>query len=152
MDSCSIFPFYPQANMTRVDAAHRSFQEMASKVTEGKRPSVTQACMRPCASDALPIIGQVPGVQNGYIGKCVWVLGCVCVCLRVCAYSTLCALASGNAIVSRSFSLRPAAPHAPSPPLNPHAHTRTHVHTDAHRHTSSHATHTHTLKHTDAVV
>lgn len=50
----------------RVAAAHKSLAAMTSVVGDG--PTTQQACMRPCLTDALPMIGAVPGVANAYIG------------------------------------------------------------------------------------
>ena len=50
----------------RVAAAHRSFSEMSPSVGD-QRPGVTQACMRPCLRDALPMMGLVPETDNAYI-------------------------------------------------------------------------------------
>jgi hypothetical protein len=33
----------------------------------GDRDLSSQACMRPCAPDSLPIIGPIPTVKNGYV-------------------------------------------------------------------------------------
>jgi len=46
----------------RVAAACASLRGMSSAF--GKSPAVTQACMRPCAPDALPLLGRVPETQN----------------------------------------------------------------------------------------
>ena len=51
------------ANPARVDAAIKSFSGMAP-FARGMRPTKTQACMRPCAPDALPLLGVVQGTTN----------------------------------------------------------------------------------------
>ena len=59
---------------SRVAAAMRSFGGMSQSIGgDGKKPLVTQACMRPCAPDALPILGPVDGISNAYMataGNC----------------------------------------------------------------------------------
>ena len=59
---------------SRVAAAMRSFGGMSRSIGgDGKAPLVTQACMRPCAPDALPILGPVDGIENAYMataGNC----------------------------------------------------------------------------------
>jgi glycine/D-amino acid oxidase-like deaminating enzyme len=50
----------------RVTAARAAFAGI-SKLAGGGEPDVTQACMRPCAPDALPIMGAVPGVAGAFI-------------------------------------------------------------------------------------
>lgn len=53
---------------SRVAAAMRSFGGLSKSIGgDGKEPIVTQACMRPCAPDALPILGPVDGIQNAYM-------------------------------------------------------------------------------------
>lgn len=53
------------ADPLRVAAASKSFGEMSNL---GERPpDVAQACMRPCTSDGLPVMGQIPGIENAYI-------------------------------------------------------------------------------------
>ncbi|KAJ8599618.1 hypothetical protein CTAYLR_004691 [Chrysophaeum taylorii] len=46
-----------KANPGRVEAAHASFSKMAPAFAD-KTPRITQACMRPCAPDALPLLGK----------------------------------------------------------------------------------------------
>ena len=55
-----------KANPLRVKAAMESLASIVS-MTKGKEPSVQQACMRPCAPDAMPIMGQVPNVDGAFI-------------------------------------------------------------------------------------
>ncbi|CAM9119458.1 unnamed protein product [Ascophyllum nodosum] len=50
---------------SRVAAATKSFRGMTSLGSEG--PTVSQACMRPCPPDGLPIMGSVPGFRGAYI-------------------------------------------------------------------------------------
>jgi len=52
-----------KANPSRVAAAVASFSGMAP-FARGQAPAVEQACMRPCAPDALPVLGVVPGTSN----------------------------------------------------------------------------------------
>ncbi|KAH8095091.1 FAD dependent oxidoreductase [Aureococcus anophagefferens] len=52
-----------RANPDRVAAAVASFSGLAP-FARGKDPELTQACMRPCAPDALPLLGVVPGTSN----------------------------------------------------------------------------------------
>ena len=47
-------------------AAARSAVAGMSTLAQGE-PAVKQACMRPCAPDALPIMGAVPGVEGAFI-------------------------------------------------------------------------------------
>ena len=44
-------------------AAVASFQGMAP-FARGQKPKIEQACMRPCAPDAMPVLGLVPGTAN----------------------------------------------------------------------------------------
>eukprot|EP00041_Stephanoeca_diplocostata_P038468 m.1518347 g.1518347 ORF g.1518347 m.1518347 type:complete len:236 (+) comp25221_c2_seq1:134-841(+) len=57
------------ADVARVDAAMASAREMMPTVVADMQSAdvQSQACMRPCAPDALPIIGQVPGHTNVYL-------------------------------------------------------------------------------------
>ena len=48
---------------TGVAAAVASFQGMAP-FARGQTPKIEQACMRPCAPDAMPVLGLVPGTAN----------------------------------------------------------------------------------------
>lgn len=50
---------------SRVAAASKSFKGMSSLGNEP--PAVSQACMRPCPPDGLPIMGAVPGVKGAYL-------------------------------------------------------------------------------------
>jgi glycine/D-amino acid oxidase-like deaminating enzyme len=54
-----------KADPTRIAAASKSFQAMTS--LGDKKPEQTQACMRPCPSDGLPVMGEVPNVEGAYI-------------------------------------------------------------------------------------
>lgn len=54
------------ANEARVDAARASFQEMSSLYKEEGELDRVQACMRPCAPDAKPYMGSVPGFEGAY--------------------------------------------------------------------------------------
>lgn len=51
---------------SRVKAASASFLGLSKSVGKGG-PEKTQTCMRPCAPDALPIMGQVPGYKGAYM-------------------------------------------------------------------------------------
>jgi len=53
-----------KANPKRVAAAAASFSALAPTVAAGREPVLAQACMRPCAPDALPLLGRVPGTSN----------------------------------------------------------------------------------------
>ncbi|GMI37919.1 hypothetical protein TrCOL_g8818 [Triparma columacea] len=53
-------------NPQRVTAATQALHQISSTYTN-LVPDVTQACMRPCPSDALPIMGGVPGFKNAFI-------------------------------------------------------------------------------------
>ena len=54
------------SNPQRVTAATQALHQISSTYTN-LVPDVTQACMRPCPSDALPIMGGVPGFKNAFI-------------------------------------------------------------------------------------
>ena len=56
------------ADPLRVEAAHAALSSMASFARDAGAPSRSQACMRPCAPDALPLLGRVPGLDNVSIG------------------------------------------------------------------------------------
>ena len=51
---------------SRVAAASKSFAGLSKSVGAGG-PRKTQTCMRPCAPDALPVIGAVPGYEGAFI-------------------------------------------------------------------------------------
>ncbi|GMH53457.1 hypothetical protein TrRE_jg4145, partial [Triparma retinervis] len=53
-------------NLKRVEAATQALHQISSTYT-GLIPDVSQACMRPCPPDALPIMGDVPGFKNAYL-------------------------------------------------------------------------------------
>jgi glycine/D-amino acid oxidase-like deaminating enzyme len=50
----------------RVEAATATLHAM-SDAYKGIAPKSSQACMRPCAPDALPIMGPVPGVAGAFL-------------------------------------------------------------------------------------
>jgi glycine/D-amino acid oxidase-like deaminating enzyme len=53
------------ADPKRVAAACASFRDMS---TLGERaPDITQACMRPCTPDGLPVMGEIPGVDGAFV-------------------------------------------------------------------------------------
>lgn len=54
-----------EADPARVAAGTRTLAGMTSLGDAG--PAVTQACMRPCAPDALPILGRVPTCSNAVL-------------------------------------------------------------------------------------
>eukprot|EP00968_Pinguiococcus_pyrenoidosus_P003007 scaffold178_cov255-Pinguiococcus_pyrenoidosus.AAC.23 len=54
------------ADDARVNAARQSFAAMSS-LGQTAEPVVQQACMRPCPSDAYPVMGPVPGTSNAFI-------------------------------------------------------------------------------------
>jgi len=49
----------------RVSAAKSSFEAMSSSI--GGQEPTTNACMRSCPPDALPILGAIPTVKNAYV-------------------------------------------------------------------------------------
>jgi len=55
-----------QGNPKRVEAVLKSLQSMSSTIGHSA-PDVTQACMRPCTADGMPVMGALPGIQGGYI-------------------------------------------------------------------------------------
>lgn len=59
-------PHEVHADPARVKAAAESFTTM-SKRLGGATPDQTQACMRPCPPDALPMMGKVNHIKNAYI-------------------------------------------------------------------------------------
>jgi len=50
----------------RVKAATDSFWQMSKRFT-GVSPSTVQACMRPCQPDAMPSMGEIPGLRGAYM-------------------------------------------------------------------------------------
>jgi len=54
------------ADSGRVEAAQRSLAAMSS-LGQGREPAVVQACMRPCASDGLPVMSAIPGVEGAFV-------------------------------------------------------------------------------------
>ena len=54
------------ADPARVRAAHASFSSMLPTLG-ARQPDITQACLRPCPSDAMPIMGAVPGTANAFV-------------------------------------------------------------------------------------
>lgn len=55
-----------KSDASRVAAAMASLSSMSS-VLGSAPPDVTQACMRPCTPDALPVMGRIPDVTGAYI-------------------------------------------------------------------------------------
>lgn len=64
-DICAITPDDVGPDPSRVAAAKKSFSAMSSL---GK-PEVhaSQACMRPCPPDGMPLLGPLPGCGNAFI-------------------------------------------------------------------------------------
>lgn len=54
------------ANPARVEAACKSLNAITT-FCAGRKPEISQACMRPCPPDARPIMGPVPDVEGAYI-------------------------------------------------------------------------------------
>ena len=54
-----------EANPARVAAARRSLSALTSEAAG--EPDEVGACMRPCAPDARPLMGGVPGFANAYL-------------------------------------------------------------------------------------
>ena len=54
------------ANTARVDAAKQSFQAMSAVYKDQGQLDRVQACMRPCAPDAMPYMGRIPGYVGAY--------------------------------------------------------------------------------------
>ncbi|CAL6413022.1 unnamed protein product [Bathycoccus prasinos] len=57
-----------KADPSRVQAAWDSFKSMSPSVGSSP-PILTQACMRPCAPDALPFLGKLPNVENAIVAS-----------------------------------------------------------------------------------
>ncbi len=55
-----------EADPVRAKAALVSLQAMMSCIPGDARP-LYQACMRPCTSDGLPVMGAIPGVPGAFI-------------------------------------------------------------------------------------
>ena len=53
------------ANPSRVEAGSSCLKSMTSEASDA--PDEIGACMRPCAPDARPLMGPVPGIANAYI-------------------------------------------------------------------------------------
>ena len=61
-------PGQVEADPSRVSAATVAFQTMSKRLAaDATTPATTQACMRPCPPDAMPMMGKVPHVRNAYI-------------------------------------------------------------------------------------
>ena len=54
---------------SRVAAAAQAFSALSTRLTGpgGRQPDLTQACMRPCAPDALPLMGKVNHLKGAYV-------------------------------------------------------------------------------------
>lgn len=59
-------PLKVKPNPQRVIAAQKSFASMSSIATR-QTADISQACMRPCPPDALPVMGRLPRTSNAYI-------------------------------------------------------------------------------------
>ena len=53
-----------QADPSRINAAVTSIRSMTS--IGDRTPDITQACMRPCTDDALPVMGKIPEIDGAY--------------------------------------------------------------------------------------
>ena len=53
---------------TRADAAEMSLAALSS-VWRGRRAETRQACIRPCAPDALPVLGPLPALTNMHVAS-----------------------------------------------------------------------------------
>ncbi len=93
------------ANEARVDAARQSFQEMSSLYKKEGQLDRVQACMRPCAPDALPYMGTIPGFEGAY-----------CNCAHNCwgiAWAPACGIAIAELVLEgecKSINLDPFNP------------------------------------------
>jgi len=58
-------PGQVEADPARVKAATDSFSTMSKRL--GGEPSTVQACMRPCAPDALPYMGAIPHIKGAFM-------------------------------------------------------------------------------------
>uniref|UniRef100_A0A7S2RG03 FAD dependent oxidoreductase domain-containing protein n=1 Tax=Rhizochromulina marina TaxID=1034831 RepID=A0A7S2RG03_9STRA len=56
-------------NAKSINSAQKSLQSMLtpSAGVDVQSPAIAQACMRPCAPDALPLMGQVPETENMFV-------------------------------------------------------------------------------------
>lgn len=93
------------ANEARVEAARKSFLEMSSLYQKEGELDRVQACMRPCAPDALPYMGAIPGFEGAY-----------CNCAHNCwgiAWAPACGLAMSELVLDgecKSINLGPFDP------------------------------------------
>jgi glycine/D-amino acid oxidase-like deaminating enzyme len=55
------------ANEERVASAVTALRSMTNIINEQQKPDITQACMRPCTADALPVMGRIPGVSGAFV-------------------------------------------------------------------------------------
>lgn len=56
-----------KADSSRVAAATSALNHMSKTFAEKYTPDITQACMRPCPSDALPVMSDIPGFKGAYV-------------------------------------------------------------------------------------
>ena len=54
-----------EADPRRVRAATSSLKSMSS--LGDTQPDIAQACMRPCTSDAMPVMSEIPGFEGAYV-------------------------------------------------------------------------------------
>jgi glycine/D-amino acid oxidase-like deaminating enzyme len=64
-------PGHVHPDPSRVAAAARAFAALSTRLTGpgpgGRPPDLAQACMRPCAPDALPMMGKVGHLKGAYL-------------------------------------------------------------------------------------
>jgi len=96
----------------RVAAARSTFAGISALAGEGA-PDVAQACMRPCAPDALPLLGPVPGVENAFLaaGHNCW--GILWAPITGKAMAELLVDGCATCVNLEAFSPSRFAPHAP---------------------------------------
>jgi glycine/D-amino acid oxidase-like deaminating enzyme len=56
-----------ESNPQRIQKALQSLSSMSSIFQMDQLPNISQACMRPCTSDALPVMGCIPNIPGAYI-------------------------------------------------------------------------------------
>jgi len=52
-------------NIDRIKAAQKSLHTIVTAIPAA--PDISQACMRPCTPDGLPVMGKVPGIEGVYL-------------------------------------------------------------------------------------
>ena len=90
------------ADPKRIDAGRKSFSSMSS--LGDRTPDLTNACMRPCTSDSLPIMGKIPYVEGAYVsaGHNCW--GILWSCVSGKAMSELLAEGRSSTISLEAFN------------------------------------------------